>query len=206
MLGILYAALGAFTFALNNVAIRRGVVTGSVLQGMALTVPVGGLCFLVMTVGFGELHHFVLFPMAAVAWLAGFDGEVIAADETGRPQFYDLLRSGARATWLRSLVAQKGADLCALPLHERRQRLARLLSASEPVITQTVAVESRGRELFELMCERPRRHRREASGRPLRLPHALAEDQKSRIFSEGRPRRSVRETAAGPAALSMLAS
>ena len=71
MLGILYAALGAFTFALNNVAIRRGVVTGSVLQGMALTVPVGGLCFLVMTVGFGELHHFVLFPMAAVAWLAG---------------------------------------------------------------------------------------------------------------------------------------
>jgi drug/metabolite transporter (DMT)-like permease len=68
---MLYAALGAFTFALNNVAIRRGVVTGSVLQGMALTVPVGGLCFLVMTVGFGELHHFVLFPMAAVAWLAG---------------------------------------------------------------------------------------------------------------------------------------
>jgi drug/metabolite transporter (DMT)-like permease len=71
LLGIFYAALGAFTFALNNVAIRRGVVTGSVLQGMALTVPVGGLCFLVMTVGFGELHHFGLFPMAAVAWLAG---------------------------------------------------------------------------------------------------------------------------------------
>jgi drug/metabolite transporter (DMT)-like permease len=71
LLGILYAALGAFTFALNNVAIRRGVVTGSVLQGMALTVPVGGLCFLVMTVGFGELHQFVLFPIAAVAWLAG---------------------------------------------------------------------------------------------------------------------------------------
>ena len=43
MLGILYAALGAFTFALNNVAMRRGVVTGSVLQGMALTVPIGGL-------------------------------------------------------------------------------------------------------------------------------------------------------------------
>ena len=46
MLGVLYAALGAFTFALNNVAMRRGVVTGSVLQGMALTVPVGGLSFL----------------------------------------------------------------------------------------------------------------------------------------------------------------
>ena len=53
MLGVLYAALGAFTFALNNVAMRRGVVTGSVLQGMALTVPIGGLSFLVMTIAFG---------------------------------------------------------------------------------------------------------------------------------------------------------
>src|SRR4029077_19635872 len=43
LLGVLYAGLGAFTFALNNVMMRRGVVTGSVLQGMALTVPVGGL-------------------------------------------------------------------------------------------------------------------------------------------------------------------
>ena len=70
MLGVLYAALGAFTFALNNVAMRRGVVTGSVLQGMALTVPIGGLSFLVMTIVFGELRHLVLFPRAALAWLA----------------------------------------------------------------------------------------------------------------------------------------
>ena len=70
MLGVLYAALGAFTFALNNVAMRRGVVTGSVLQGMALTVPIGGLSFLVMTIAFGELGQLVVFPMAALAWLA----------------------------------------------------------------------------------------------------------------------------------------
>src|SRR3954468_13281165 len=70
LLGVLYAALGAFTFALNNVAMRRGVVTGSVLQGMALTVPIGGLSFLVLTIVSGELHHVVLFPMAALAWLA----------------------------------------------------------------------------------------------------------------------------------------
>jgi len=70
LLGILYAALGAFTFALNNVAMRRGVVTGSVLQGMALTVPIGGLSFLVMTIAFGELHQLVVFPMAALTWLA----------------------------------------------------------------------------------------------------------------------------------------
>lgn len=70
MLGILYAALGAFTFALNNVTMRRGVVTGSVLQGMALTVPVGGVSFLVMTIAFGELGQIAIFPAAAFAWLA----------------------------------------------------------------------------------------------------------------------------------------
>ena len=70
MLGVLYAALGAFTFALNNVAMRRGVVTGSVLQGMALTVPIGGLSFLVMTIAFGELHQLLVFPMAALTWSA----------------------------------------------------------------------------------------------------------------------------------------
>jgi len=71
LLGVVYAALGAFTFALNNVAMRRGVVTGSVLQGMAMTVPIGGLSFLVMAVAFGELGQLVVFPAAALAWLAG---------------------------------------------------------------------------------------------------------------------------------------
>jgi drug/metabolite transporter (DMT)-like permease len=71
LLGVLYAALGAFTFALNNVAMRRGVVTGSVLQGMALTVPIGGLSFLVTTVAFGEAHQLGAFPAPALIWLAG---------------------------------------------------------------------------------------------------------------------------------------
>jgi drug/metabolite transporter (DMT)-like permease len=71
LLGVLYAAFGAFTFALNNVAMRRGVVTGSVLQGMAMTVPIGGLSFLVMTLAFGELGQLAVFPAVALAWLAG---------------------------------------------------------------------------------------------------------------------------------------
>jgi drug/metabolite transporter (DMT)-like permease len=70
LLGVLYAALGAFTFALNNVMMRRGVVTGSVLQGMAVTVPIGGLSFLVITIAAGELDQLVAFPPAAFAWLA----------------------------------------------------------------------------------------------------------------------------------------
>lgn len=70
MLGVLYAALGAFTFSLNNVMMRRGVVTGSVLQGMALTVPIGALSFLVMAVAFGVLGQLVVFPTVALTWLA----------------------------------------------------------------------------------------------------------------------------------------
>jgi len=70
LLGVLYAALGAFTFALNNVTMRRGVVTGSVLQGMALTVPIGGLSFLIMTIAFGDAGQLVMFPTAALTWLA----------------------------------------------------------------------------------------------------------------------------------------
>src|ERR1700756_1951853 len=37
---------------------------------MALTVPIGGLSFLVMTIAFGKLHQLVVFPMAALTWLA----------------------------------------------------------------------------------------------------------------------------------------
>jgi drug/metabolite transporter (DMT)-like permease len=70
LLGVLYAALGALTFALNSVTMRRAVVTGSVLQGMALTVPIGGLCFLVMATAFGELGQVAAFPAVAVTWLA----------------------------------------------------------------------------------------------------------------------------------------
>jgi hypothetical protein len=67
LLGVLYAALGAFTFALNNVAMRRGVVTGSVLQGMAITGRSVAFPFLGMTVAFGELGQLVVFPAVALA-------------------------------------------------------------------------------------------------------------------------------------------
>jgi drug/metabolite transporter (DMT)-like permease len=70
LLGILYAAVGAFTFALNNATIRRGVVSGSVLQAMALTVPIGGLSFLAMTIAFGDLGQLVVIPTVAMFWLA----------------------------------------------------------------------------------------------------------------------------------------
>jgi bifunctional non-homologous end joining protein LigD len=82
------------------------------------------------------------------------DGEIIAADETGRPVFIDLLR-GTRALayvafdllWLEIDV-----DLRQLPLHERRKRLQPIMPARSSIISEPVSVIGRGCELFELMC------------------------------------------------------
>jgi len=41
VLGVVLAALSAATFAFNNASARRGVLTGSVAQALAITVPIG---------------------------------------------------------------------------------------------------------------------------------------------------------------------
>jgi bifunctional non-homologous end joining protein LigD len=81
------------------------------------------------------------------------DGEVIAPDETGRPQFYDLLRRTRGPAYVAfDLLWLNGADLRRLPLRERRRRLQPIFPAGSPTISEAVSVEGRGRELFELMC------------------------------------------------------
>ncbi len=81
------------------------------------------------------------------------DGEVIVADETGRPQFYDLLRRTRSPIYVAfDLLWFNGADLRSLPLCERRRRLQGILPPGSPSILEAVSVERRGRELFHLMC------------------------------------------------------
>ena len=70
MLGELYAILGALTFAVNNATSRRGVITGSVFQGMAVTVPVGLAGFLALAAATGGLGRIAAVPLVAVLWLA----------------------------------------------------------------------------------------------------------------------------------------
>jgi len=80
---------------------------------------------------------------------------VIAPDETGRPQFYDLLRRTRGPAYVGfALLWLNGADLSTLPLRERRRRRQAILPAGSPTISEAVSVEGRGRELFELMCVR----------------------------------------------------
>jgi drug/metabolite transporter (DMT)-like permease len=71
VLGVTLAVLSAASFALNNAAARRAVVTGTPAQGMALTVPIGVLCFLLVAVITGEIVHFRQFPATAVLWMSG---------------------------------------------------------------------------------------------------------------------------------------
>jgi len=81
------------------------------------------------------------------------DGEVIAADETGRPQFYELLRAPRSASYVAFDIRwADGTDLRALPLTERRRRLQGILPKGSPIVFEVLSVVGRGRKLFALMC------------------------------------------------------
>ncbi|MBV9551953.1 MAG: DMT family transporter [Alphaproteobacteria bacterium] len=150
MFGILFAALGAFTFALNNVAMRRGVVTGSVLQGMAMTVPVGGLSFLGLTIAFGDLGQLALFPAAAMAWLGG---QGIVHFVCGRYCNYksNQLMGVNLAAPVVQLQVPIAMGLAVLTLHEKftvLQTIGAVLMLGGSFITQSKAGEQRKRGLL----------------------------------------------------------
>jgi uncharacterized membrane protein len=64
------AALSAATFAFNNASARRGVLTGSVLQALAVTVPIGVPIFLLAVLATGNLATLSGFSAGAIALLA----------------------------------------------------------------------------------------------------------------------------------------
>jgi|AmaraimetFIIA100_FD_contig_111_635392_length_2274_multi_6_in_0_out_0_2 drug/metabolite transporter (DMT)-like permease len=70
MLGAILAILSAATFALNNAAVRRGVLTGTPGQAMAITVPIGVAGFLMVAIATGEISRLAQFPPMAAASMA----------------------------------------------------------------------------------------------------------------------------------------
>ncbi|HKA81332.1 MAG TPA: EamA family transporter [Xanthobacteraceae bacterium] len=70
MLGVLLAALSAATFAFNNASARRGVLTGSVAQALAITVPIGVPIFFLAALATGTLGILGRFSGEAIALLA----------------------------------------------------------------------------------------------------------------------------------------
>jgi drug/metabolite transporter (DMT)-like permease len=70
LLGGLLALLAAATFALNAATARRAVLRASVLQGLAITVPLGVPLFLLVAWAFGEAARLATLPGEAVLWFA----------------------------------------------------------------------------------------------------------------------------------------
>lgn len=70
MLGALLALAAAASFGLNSAATRRGVLRGSVLQGMAITVPFGVPVFLVFALAMGGFGAMAAWRTEVWVWMA----------------------------------------------------------------------------------------------------------------------------------------
>lgn len=68
MLGFILSLLSATAFAINAAAARRAVLSASVMQGLAVTVPIGVPLFLLVAWLFGEAPALVSLPSVAVLW------------------------------------------------------------------------------------------------------------------------------------------
>ncbi|MCZ6609419.1 MAG: hypothetical protein O7A66_05380 [Alphaproteobacteria bacterium] len=69
LLGSLMAVLAAAAFGLNAATVRRGVLTATVAQGMAITVPIGVPLFFLAALAMGSLGALFEFSSKAVALL-----------------------------------------------------------------------------------------------------------------------------------------
>lgn len=70
MLGVLFSILAAAAFALNSAAARRAVLSGTVLQGLMITVPIGVPLFLALTIAVGDVPRLIAFPAETYGWFA----------------------------------------------------------------------------------------------------------------------------------------
>lgn len=68
MLGIVLSLLSAAAFAVNAAAARRAVLSASVMQGLAVTVPLGVPLFFLVAWIFGEAPALLQLPWVAVLW------------------------------------------------------------------------------------------------------------------------------------------
>ncbi len=70
MLGVLYTLLAAASFGINNATVRRGVLTGTVTQVVAVSMPIGLVLFLAVAAATGQLAEIGSFSPASLGLLA----------------------------------------------------------------------------------------------------------------------------------------
>ncbi|MGE3645890.1 MAG: EamA family transporter [Beijerinckiaceae bacterium] len=114
MLGGFFALLSAATFALNQAGARRGVLTGTVIQALCITVPIGAPFFLLIAFIFGSAGDIFTFSSSAYFWLclAGINHFIagryfnywavqnMGTNLTGPIQQLDIVVSLSLAIWL----------------------------------------------------------------------------------------------------------
>lgn len=114
MTGGLLALLSAATFALNQALARRGVLTGSVIQALSITVPLGVPMFLLIALAIGHIGDLFTFSSTSIFWLslAGVNHfiagrffnylgvKAAGTNITGTVQQLDIVVSLALAVWL----------------------------------------------------------------------------------------------------------
>ena len=119
------------------------------------------------------------------------DGEVIATDETGRPQFYDLLRRAGRPSYvpifcgstvptsvLCPSASAGGSCKLSCPNDPRSFRRRWRFKAEDGRFSTYASPRPRGD-----CCQAPRRS--------VRAPHQMAQDQEPRLLAARRERRAV---------------
>lgn len=70
MIGGIIALLSAICFGFNNASVRRGVLKGTVLQALAITVPLGVPFFLVLVIVTGNISSLTGLQTETFLWLA----------------------------------------------------------------------------------------------------------------------------------------
>jgi bifunctional non-homologous end joining protein LigD len=81
------------------------------------------------------------------------DGEIVAIDDEGRINFWDLMRGrGTLAYAAFDVLWLNGRDLRGLPLTRRKSRLERLIPAGVGALNRLPSFEEEGCELFEAAC------------------------------------------------------
>jgi uncharacterized membrane protein len=118
VLGVLFAALSAATFAFNNASARRGVLTGSVAQALAITVPIGVPIFLLAALATGTLGGLERFSGEAIGLLAlagalhfvvGRYGNFRAAQAIGNNLSAPVIQLGLAVTLVLAVVVLREA-------------------------------------------------------------------------------------------------
>lgn len=81
------------------------------------------------------------------------DGEVLAVDASGFPNFRGLLPGGGAMAYVAfDLMWLNGRDLRGLSLVERKRRLERMIPDRPGMVMRSFTVAERGRELFDAVC------------------------------------------------------